>query len=148
MSYEETTSHSPSSCANLNIRRASRQIGQFFDEQMRESQVRPTQFSLLAMINSLGPASVTEIADALGMERTTLTRNLKLLERDRLVEQTRGEDARVHLYSLSQLGREGLSESRPHWEASQSKFLSRFGEQRWNALRDELQALQDCLSRP
>ena len=138
----------PSSCANLNIRRTSRQIGQFFDERMRNARVSPNQYSLLVLIGNLGPAPISQIAAAMGMDRTTLTRNLRVLARDGLVEHVPGEDARVHSYGLTQKGEGVVSETRSQWEASQLAFLSRFGEDRWNALRSELRALQDSIDQP
>lgn len=146
MTNPKAASLDPATCTNLNIRRASRQIGQFFDDRMKQAEVSPNQYSLLVFIGKLAPAGISQIASAIGMDRTTLTRNLRILERDGLVEQVLADDARLRLYALTQEGKTVVFNARSQWEACQSEFLGRFGEKRWNALRAELRALQDCLN--
>ncbi len=136
----------PSTCANMNIRRTARQIGQFYDDHMSGTAIRATQFSLLVLVNRHAPAPISHIADAISMDRTTLTRNLRLLERDNLVEHEPGADARTRLYRLTDQGKHAVEEAQIFWDAAQTKLLTRFGEQRWKALRAELQAVQACLS--
>lgn len=135
----------PSACANMNIRRAARQIGKFFDERMAGSDIRATQFSLLVLVDRHAPAPISYIAEAIRMERTTLTRNLNVLERQGLVEVQAGTDARMRLYSLTDQGKKAVQDTQLLWSEAQSDFLSRFGERRWEALRAELKALEACL---
>lgn len=136
----------PADCANMNIRRASRCIGQFFDDQMKEANVLPTQFSLLILVDRLAPASISTIAETISMERTTLTRNLKLLERDNLVVQETGADARVRHYALTRHGKGVVERSWAHWQKAQDAFSLKFGAERWQSLQAELRALEQCLA--
>ncbi|GAB5482974.1 MAG: oxidation-sensing regulator MosR [Parasphingorhabdus sp.] len=135
----------PSACANMNIRRAARQIGQFFDDRMSGADIRATQFSLLVLVGRHAPAPISHIAEAIKMERTTLTRNLHVLERQGMVEAQAGTDARMRLYSLTEQGKKAVQDTQSLWSEAQSDFLSRFGERRWEALRAELKALEACL---
>jgi DNA-binding MarR family transcriptional regulator len=136
----------PADCANMNIRRASRGIGQFFDDQMKGADVLPTQFSLMILLDRLAPASISTIAETIGMERTTLTRNLKLLERDDLVAQETGADARVRHYALTPEGKDVVKQSWAYWQKAQDAFSSKFGAERWQFLQSELRALEQCLA--
>lgn len=135
----------PSDCAHMSIRRASRLIGQFYDARMKPADVLPTQYSLMVLLNRLEAAPISQLAEAVGMDRTTLTRNLKLLERDGLVRQDIGEDARTRFYSLSSEGHLALKDTFTHWQSTYADFVARFGEERWQNLRSELRALQAAL---
>src|SRR5919204_12295 len=77
-------------CTQFNVRKAARAIGQIFDEALRPSGLRGTQFNLLIALSVLERATVARLAEALQLDPTTLTRNLAPLERDGLVESERG----------------------------------------------------------
>src|SRR3954465_8869802 len=82
-------------CTCFNLRKASRAVTQLYDEFLRPSGLRATPFSLLMLIRGLGPLRITELAEEAVMDRTTLKRNLELLQREGLVHIASGEDARV-----------------------------------------------------
>jgi DNA-binding MarR family transcriptional regulator len=67
---------SPSSCACLHLRQASRRVTQLFDDALRPVGLRATQFTLLTAVHRLGPVPIQQLAQRLVMDRTTLTRNL------------------------------------------------------------------------
>ena len=81
-------------CACLNLRGAARAVTQMYDEVLRPSGLKATQFSVLAAVATIGPAAMTVIAKALVMDRTTLTRNLKPLMDRGLVKAGKGADDR------------------------------------------------------
>jgi DNA-binding MarR family transcriptional regulator len=128
-------------CACFNVRRAARIVTQYYDEALEPSHLRITQFSLLASLVRLGPSSLTSLADALGMDRTTLTRNLRPLEHAKLIVMDTGVDRRTHLVRLTEQGRQAVKEALPLWKQAQATLVSRFGPERTTALLGELRAL-------
>src|SRR4026208_379603 len=85
-------------CLCLASRRAARTITRAFDRQLRPYGIRATQFTILTTLELRGPTPIGELAEALGMERTTLTRNLALLEAERWVEiRADQDDARARI---------------------------------------------------
>src|SRR4029450_1036578 len=73
-------------CVCFNLRWVTRKVTQFFDAEMRRHGIRPTQGTILAALNARDSWSMAELSDWLGMDRTTLVRNLQPLQRDGLVE--------------------------------------------------------------
>ena len=106
-------------CHCLAARRKARAITRFFDEKLRPHGLRATQFSVLAALALKGPAPISELADILGLERTTLTRSAALLERNGWVAAARPEDAREHPLRLTRTGRAKLERALPAWKAAQ-----------------------------
>src|SRR5260370_33490583 len=75
----------PEDCNCLAVRQAARHITQFYDQFLAPSELRTTQFSILAKLRRLGPMTINALAGEMGMDRTTLGRNILLLERDGLI---------------------------------------------------------------
>jgi DNA-binding MarR family transcriptional regulator len=91
----------------------------FFDETMRGTGVRATQFSVLAMLIQTGPIAATRLAAFLGLERTTLTRNLRPLLRDGLVRIDDDPDKRVRRVAITPEGEEAARRAFPFWKKAQ-----------------------------
>lgn len=125
-------------CACMNLRMTTRLIAQFFDQRLQPIGLKNTQFTLLVVLRQHAPVSITKLAELLGMDRTTLTRNVRLLKNDGLIDEQPGNDARVRLLSLSQNGETAVTKATPYWREAQTEFLKRFGEGRWQALKLEL----------
>jgi DNA-binding MarR family transcriptional regulator len=89
---------------------------------------------LLVAIAAYGETTVTPLAEQLAMDRTTLARNLKPLERDGLVEISTGEDRRTRILRLTDQGQEALSKVIPLWEEAQAWVISQLGEDHWRAM--------------
>ena len=130
-------------CASFNTRRAARLIGQVYDQALERAGVTGTQFSLLAALMATGPLSIGDLARQLGVDRTTLTRSLRLLVHRKLVRITPGRDARLREVSTTPQGCVLFSKSLPAWQATQRALVGRFGVRRWQALKMELRALED-----
>ena len=111
-------------CVCAAARRASRELTRAFEKAMRGSGLRGTQFSLLAMLVQTGPMPTSRLADFLGLERTTLTRNLRPLVRDRLVRIDEGEDRRVHRVAITAQGEEAARRAFPFWKKAQDVALA------------------------
>ena len=100
---------------------------QRYDEFLRPVNLRATQFSLLAVMAQAGTLGISQLADMAVMDRTTLKRNLELLERDGLVRIRPGADARVREVSLTPAARKRLAAAIPLWEQAQAHVTGRMG---------------------
>jgi DNA-binding MarR family transcriptional regulator len=115
-------------CAAANLRKAARAVTQLYDEALRPADLRVTQFSLLATLAQRGESPVSELADAVTMDRTTLTRNLGPLERRGLVAIVPGTDRRERLVSLTADGYGVLEQARPLWVKAQATLTGELGD--------------------
>jgi DNA-binding MarR family transcriptional regulator len=107
------------SCLCARVQRASRAIGRRFDEAFRPVGLNNWQFTLLMTLNRPSPLTVNGLAEELGMDRTTTTKNLKPLERRGLLEIRQDEeDARVKRIVLTDAGRALLAKAYRHWQAA------------------------------
>ena len=98
-----------------------------YEELLRPHGLRATQFSILASLALKGPTAIGELAEFLGLERTTLTRSSALLERNGWVHSGRGGDAREHPLEVTAAGREKLSAALPAWKEAQEVAGAQFG---------------------
>jgi DNA-binding MarR family transcriptional regulator len=119
----------PSLCIGMHVRRASRIITQIYDEALRPLGLQLNQFTLLASIKLLGSTAITRLAEVLFMDQTTLTRNLKPLEKRGLIVITPGEDRRVRVVCLTHEGHMLLDSALPLWEKAQNRITEKFGAQ-------------------
>jgi DNA-binding MarR family transcriptional regulator len=122
-------------CLCLASRRAARAITRAFDRRLRPHGIRVTQFSILAMLELKGAQSIGDLADALGADRTTLTRNLALIEKQSLVKIRPGDDARSRIVSLLPKGRSALMRAFPAWHEAQSALMGSIGRPLADSLR-------------
>ncbi|MBE9189999.1 winged helix-turn-helix transcriptional regulator [Gloeocapsopsis crepidinum LEGE 06123] len=125
-------------CTCLNLRKASRVVTQLFDQVLQPSGVLANQFALLAALSLAESVSITRLAQELVMDRTTLTRNLKPLERDGLICIEPGQDQRVRVVSLTEKGQAALVKALPLWKQAQTKVTEELGQDRWQALLSNL----------
>jgi len=109
-------------CWCLHVQRAARVLARRFDEALRPVALNNGQFSLLMALSQPAPASIGAIATLLSMDRTTLTANLKPLERRQLVTiATDPNDRRGRLLALTPLGLAALQAALPIWERTQKE---------------------------
>jgi len=128
-------------CTANNLRRASREISAVLDATLVETGLRGTQFSLLTALTIGGEMPLTRLAEALSLDRTTLTRNLAPLEREGLVARVPSVDGRVRRVALTARGQEVLERALPRWEAAQRGVIEALGERKWKELMSTLQSL-------
>jgi len=128
-------------CTADSLRRASRALNSLYDEALAPTGLRGTQFSLLVALSLAGDMPVTRIAGLLGLDRTTLTRNLAPLEHDGLLETAASQDRRVRLVRLTAKGRAALERALPLWDEAQHHVVRALGEPRWRKLLDGLSAV-------
>jgi DNA-binding MarR family transcriptional regulator len=125
-------------CACFKVRKAARAITKLYEEVLRPSGLRSTQFSLLMAVRVMGPVTVVKLAQATVMDRTTLTRNLQILEKRRLIEIKPGEDRREREVTLTALGMDVLAQAIPLWEAAQERVRQGLGEEKMHNLLADL----------
>jgi DNA-binding MarR family transcriptional regulator len=129
-------------CACFNLRKTARAITQFYNAILRPSELLATQFTLLAILASDNPTPISALADALVMDRTTLSRNLKPLQRDGLVQVAPDEqDRRIQLVALTSRGRERLLAALPFWQQAQQQLVGQLGAERFPTLLADLSAM-------
>jgi DNA-binding MarR family transcriptional regulator len=129
-------------CACNQLRRSARGMTHVYDAGMGGDGLKVTQMPILVGLGAGGSRPVGTLADALGLDRTTLTRNLKLLEQRGLVTTApHPDDARVRIVSLTPAGADELSDALGRWERVQASVEERFGAERLRALYEELDAL-------
>lgn len=134
-------------CACANLRKAARVVTQLYDEIIRPSGLRGTQFGLLMATRALGPVTVTKLADKAIMDRTTLARNLRLLEKKGLIRIDPGKDQRMREVTLTKQGLEALTKGLPFWEKAQARMVKGLGEERLNNLLENLEAMVSLVRR-
>jgi DNA-binding MarR family transcriptional regulator len=137
----------PENCVCFNLRRATRAVTQFFDAEMRRHGIRPTQGTILLALNAKENWTMAELSDCLGLERTTLVRNLQPLQRDGFVTaNSEGRGIRVEL-AITAKGRKQVEKFMPAWRASQSAVVKTLGEKRWSAILSDLETAALALNK-
>jgi DNA-binding MarR family transcriptional regulator len=121
-------------CLCLASRRAARGITRAFDRKLRASGIRATQFTILVMLARAGPLSIGQLAKALGVERTTLTRNLAPIEAKHWAKSGGGDDARSRIVAITGKGRTALEAALPAWREAQAAAAAAIGQPGINAL--------------
>lgn len=129
-------------CLCLHVQRAARAMARHFDEVLRPVALTNGQFSLLMSLNRPKPPGMGEVAALLAMDRTTLTANLKPLERRGLLTVSVDEsDRRSRRLTLTAAGRSLLAKAFPLWEASHAAIERRLAGSDADRLRADLRAL-------
>ena len=135
-------------CHCLAVRQAGRWISQLYDQHLAECGLRATQYAILAQLDRLGPVSIAALADAMVMDRTTITRNITPLARDGLVQIAAGPgDRRRKCVALTAHGRQTLAAARPLWRRAQAAFEKHFGAEQAAAMRALLRQVPQGRSR-
>ena len=117
------------SCLCLASRQAARAITSAYDRRLRPHGIRATQFTILSMLMLRGPSVLGELARKLGLERTTLTRNLALLESRGWVTIRSGDtDTRARIITISKAGRSLVHDAYPDWHKVQKQVAGAIGE--------------------
>jgi DNA-binding MarR family transcriptional regulator len=128
-------------CPSLNFRRTARAVTRMYDTAMQESGVRSTQFALLVAIAKIQPVAMGTLAEVLTIDRTTLTRSLRLLQKERLITISKRSAMRQRFLELTPAGERALQRSLPLWREAHAKFVAALGKDYWLSMRSELERL-------
>lgn len=134
------------SCINFNLRKAARAVTAIYDRSLAPVGITSTQFSILVALAYYPERSMSELARFLVMDRTTLTKNLKPLMRDKLVEPAAGEDRRQRLLKLSRKGNAVLDRAFPLWTEAQQQVSDVLGGEQMHSLYRTLHKVSSTLS--
>ena len=138
----DATRHVRETCLCIRVQRAARALARHFDDALRPVGLTHGQYSLLVALNQAEPPIMSEIAAALAMDRTTLTANLKPLERRGLVKIAVDEkDRRSRRLIITTKGRATLKTAFPIWKAAHAALDNAVGVKRVDRLRDDLRAI-------
>jgi DNA-binding MarR family transcriptional regulator len=126
------------SCVCYNMRKASRSITRLYDEFLKPSGIQATQMTILLGTKILQPVTLKRLSKSSMMDRTTLSRNLKPLEKKRLIRVVPGRDRRERIVTLTDTGEKMLVKAYPLWEHAQNKIVNGLNQRGLDALLSSL----------
>jgi DNA-binding MarR family transcriptional regulator len=130
-----------SACACHKTRMAMRSVTRAYDEALRPIGLRATQLLLLVAIAAEGAMSISALADAIGMDRSTLTRNVKPLEKEGLIQRGGEGWRRSRALKVTSAGRALMSKAIPLWESAQENLRRKLGQKDWATVHAGLDRL-------
>ncbi|WP_306225294.1 MarR family winged helix-turn-helix transcriptional regulator [Bosea beijingensis] len=125
-------------CNCLALRQAARHVSQIYEAHLAAEGLRASQYSILSALGRGGPMAIGALARAMVMDRTTLGRALRPLERDGFLEIAPGPDGRTRSLRLTPAGETKLAAAAIRWREAQAEFETSFGTQAAAELRDTL----------
>jgi DNA-binding MarR family transcriptional regulator len=129
------------SCVCHKVRMAARAVTRAYDAALRPVGLRATQFAVLVAVATEGALSITALAQALGMDRSTLTRNVRPLVKDGLLAVGREGWHRSRTIEITERGRARVAEALPRWEWAQARLQRQLGAPQWARVHQSLEAL-------
>ena len=135
----------PQGCTNFKLRQLLRSVSRLYEAQMAPTGIKTTQYSLLSHLLTLGPVAPSELAQQMGLDASTLTRNLRPLIDQGYAAQGPGADARSRQITLTDAGRAKHAQARQHWKRAQLSLNERLGTKQVVALHSMIEQLQSAL---
>jgi len=126
----------PQGCSNAKLRQLTRRVSQHYDHEMGKVGLKATQYSLLSQVLQRGPIRPGDLAMAMAMDASALTRNLKPLVAAGWLTVGAGTDDRSHLVAITQAGRDKRAEAQRRWKTAQESLNELLGVERVLALHD------------
>ena len=114
-------------CIAFNLKRAVRAVSKVYDDFIRETGLKITQFTILIQIGLEPDISINNLAKALTIDRTTLTRNLRVLEKQNFIDIREDRDRRGRKITLTSYGCTSVNETLPLWNKAQYAMINKFG---------------------
>lgn len=124
----------PGACTNFRLRQLTRRVTQIYDAELAQAGIKTTQYALLSHVLKLGPVRPGELARAMTMDASTLTRNLRPLQDAGLVAISAGKDARSRSISITPSGAARREAARRNWKRAQARLQAMLGPDRIAAL--------------
>ena len=128
-------------CASFNFRRTARAVTRLYDLALQPSGIRSTQFAILVGIAKSRPISIGGLADLLLIDRTTLTRSLRLMQKEGLLSVSERSSKRQRFLNVTPKGERTLARSLPYWRQAQERFVNAVGTDYWIHMQSELERL-------
>jgi DNA-binding MarR family transcriptional regulator len=136
----------PQGCSNAKLRQLTRRVSQHYDREMAKIGLKTTQYSLLTQVLQRGPIRPGDLAQAMALEASTLTRNLKPLVAAGWLSVGEGTDARSHLVTITAAGREKRTEAQRRWKTAQQSLNDLLGIERVVALHELIDGSLECFA--
>jgi DNA-binding MarR family transcriptional regulator len=124
----------PIPCLCAALRQASRAVTRIYDAELRETGLRSTQHSLLRLLGRVGEVRQGDLGELASLEETTLTRNLRPLEKSGWVTTRAGADRREKLVAITESGKAKVEQARPAWSRAQERMRMALPEGTWDTL--------------
>lgn len=124
----------PQGCTNFKLRQLMRRVSQRYDAELAKAGLKTTQYSLLSHVLRMGPLRPGELARAMTLDASTLTRNLQPLVAAGWLALSAGDDARSRSVSITPTGRDKRAQAQRHWKAAQQALNQQLGEDTVQAL--------------
>ena len=136
----------PQGCTNFKLRQLVRRVSHLYDAEVGKAGLKTTQYSLLSHVLKLGPIRPGDLATAMTMDASTLTRNLKPMLAAGWLEVSAGDDGRSRLVHITDAGRDKRAEAQRYWKAAQERLNQVLGVERVRAIHalvdDSLERLE------
>jgi DNA-binding MarR family transcriptional regulator len=132
-------------CACAAARQAARVLTQFYDNRLRSSGLEAPQFTLMMALDEAGPCSQVELGRLFALDKTTVSRNLKLLERNGWIEPVAAGDKRLRRFTLTGAGRKRLEAARPEWKKAQDQLRARMTAEQWEAMFQSFRRITEAI---
>jgi DNA-binding MarR family transcriptional regulator len=143
MPKKVTAQEAATMCACQKVRIAARAVTRAYDEVLRPTGLRSTQFTVLVAASVAAGIPLNRLATVLGLERTTLTRSLAGMEKEGLIR-VESVDGRTRNVVLTQAGKERLDRALPLWNQARQNLRKRLGEGAWTVVNDSLTMLAEA----
>ncbi|MCA1753372.1 MAG: MarR family winged helix-turn-helix transcriptional regulator [Spirochaeta sp.] len=130
-------------CVASNLRKAYKAVQRIYEEAYRDAPVTPVQFSVLVTISRHASINAGNLAAFLGSDLSTISRNIKVLEKRKLVRCCAGEDRRRRQYYLTDSGDAAVQAAIPCWREAHEKSVAKIGVDLWDQLRPGIERLAE-----
>ena len=137
----------PLPCGCAALRRTARAVTQLYDEALRPVDLRVTQFTLMQVLDKVGSITQGDLGHVLAMDSTSLSRTLKLREKNAWIAGVPGRDRRERQFSLTRKGRKQMERAMPLWASVQARLQKSLGESNWAQLVAVLDQTTSAASR-
>lgn len=133
-------------CVCANLRKKTRVVTQLYDKLLQPTDLKITQYSMLANIAHQQSISISRLGEILLLDQTTVTRNINLLKQNGYVNLTRDpQDARAKIITLTDKGVEKLNEATPIWQDIQQRIIDDIGIEKYENFYDTLKSIQKII---
>jgi DNA-binding MarR family transcriptional regulator len=139
----ETIVAGKAECVCKVVRDAAREITNAYDKALAPSGLRTTQYTMLSVLARQSTASVTQLSELLGIDQTTTTRNLSVLEDSGLISRVPHHDPRVKLVKLTDKGKHKRQLAADRWEVMQDEITSNITKKEWKTFRSVLDKISN-----
>ena len=134
-------------CACATARTVARTLTQLYDDALRETGLEAPQFALLMTLKQAGPSSQASLGRRHALDKTTVSRNLRWLERQGWIASSAGEDRRERRFTLTAGGRTRLDAARPRWRRAQERLRAEMSKAEWTTMFQTFRVVADAADR-